>query len=179
MKRLVKAGGLVCLLAMWAVSATAPANFAGEWALDKGKSELPQMMANGPDITLTVTQDDKQLTVETKRSGGEGGGPGGGGRGGMMMGGGKLAYSLDGKKTTAEVAGPMGNATQVDTEAKWNGEQKLELKSVRHMNFQGNPVDITTKETWELADAGKTLKINRSTESPRGTQEAKLVFTKK
>jgi hypothetical protein len=132
-----------------------------------------------------VTQDDKQLTVETKRSGGEGGGPGasgspgrgGGGRGGMM-GPQKLTYSLDGKKTTMEAQGPMGNST-IDLEAKWNGEQKLELKNVRHANFQGNAVDFTTKETWELADAGKTLKIHRISESPRGTNETKWVLTKK
>jgi hypothetical protein len=171
MKKLLMACATACLLAAWAVSATAPANFAGEWVLDKSKSELPPQMANGPDITLVVTQDDKQLSVETKRSGG------GGGRGGMM-GPQKLTYSLDGKKTTMEAQGPMGNSA-IDLEAKWNGEQKLELKNVRHANFQGNAVDFTTKETWELADAGKTLKIHRISESPRGTNETKWVLTKK
>ena len=176
------AGGLLCLLVGLAVSAVAPTNFAGEWLLDKSKSEMPQMGPGGPgggggDVTLIVTQDDKQLTSETKRSGGDGGGPGGG-RG--MGGGGKLTYSLDGKKATTEVTGPNGNTSTVDTEAKWDKAQKgLELKSVRHVNFQGNAMDFTTKETWELAEDGKTLTIKRSSESPRGTQESKLVFVKK
>ena len=197
MKKLAMTGGLLCLLATWAVCAMAPANFSGEWSLDKSKSEPAEQMANGPDITLTITQDDKQLTVETKRSGGQGGGPGGGGGGGGQGGGGmgggggqgggggrgmggpqKLTYGLDGKKTTMEVPNPNGAST-IDLEAKWNGEQKLELKNVRHLNFQGNPVDFTTTETWELADGGKTLKINRTSESPRGKMESKMVFVKK
>ena len=187
MRKLAMTGGLLCLLATWAVCAMAPANFSGAWTLDKSKSEPAEQMANGPDITLTITQDDKQLTVETMRSGGQGGGPGGGGgQGGGQGGGGgrgmggpaKLTYGLDGKKTSMEIPNPNGAST-IDLEAKWNGEQKLELKNVRHLNFQGNAVDVTTTETWELADGGKTLKINRASESPRGKMESKMVFVKK
>jgi hypothetical protein len=50
---------------------------------------------------------------------------------------------------------------------------------VTKANFQGNDVTITSTEHWELADGGKTLKVHRTSESPRGTQETKLTFTKK
>jgi hypothetical protein len=63
--------------------------------------------------------------------------------------------------------------------AKWKDDGKvLELTSKRNMNIQGNEVTITTTEHWELADGGKTLKIHRKSENPRGTQESKLTFTK-
>jgi hypothetical protein len=149
-----------------AAQAGAPANFSGTWSLDKSKSEgLQGAMANA-DVTLTVTQDAKQLSVETSYTGGE-----------RQMPSQKLAYNLDGSETTAEFAGRMpGKGT---LKAKWAGDSVLELHTVRNVNFQGNDVTITTSEHWELADGGKTLKIHRTTESPRGTMEAKLTFTKK
>ena len=63
--------------------------------------------------------------------------------------------------------------------AKWQGESILELNSVLKANIQGNDVTITTTEHWELADGGKTLKVHRDQETPRGTQESKLIFAKK
>jgi hypothetical protein len=142
-------------------------NFSGTWALDKAKSEsLPRMMENVESLTWVVTQNDKQLSLETK----------------AMAGGSenaqKYAYNLDGSETTADVGGRMpGKAT---LKAKWMGDGKiLELSSVRNLNIQGNDVTITTTEHWELADGGNTLKVHRTMETPRGTQESKLVFTKK
>jgi opacity protein-like surface antigen len=165
MKRLLIASSLICLL-MMAAQAAAPANFSGTWTLDKSKSEgLQGPMANA-DVTLTVTQDGKQLAVETKYSGGQ-----------REIPAQTLNYKLDGSETTADFAGRMpGKGT---LKAKWMGDSMLELHTVRNINVQGNDVTITSTEHWELADGGKTLKIHRTTESPRGTNETKLVFTKK
>jgi len=38
---------------------------------------------------------------------------------------------------------------------------------------------MTTTEQWELADGGKTLKVHRKTETPRGPQESTWALTKK
>jgi hypothetical protein len=38
---------------------------------------------------------------------------------------------------------------------------------------------MTSTEHWELADDGKTLKVHRKRETPRGTQESTYVLTKK
>jgi hypothetical protein len=167
MKRFLIACGLICALMAGAWAAAAPANFSGTWALDKGKSEgLAPQMAD-IDVTMTITQDDKQITSETKYTGGAQERPSQ-----------KLTYKLDGSETTAEVGGRMpGKAT---LKAKWMDDGKiLQLDTVRNVTVQDNPVTITQKEQWELAEGGKVLKIHRTTESPRGTQEAKLTFNKK
>jgi hypothetical protein len=39
-------------------------------------------------------------------------------------------------------------------------------------------VTTTSTEVWDLAADGKTLTIQRTSESPRGTQSSTLVFNK-
>jgi hypothetical protein len=40
-------------------------------------------------------------------------------------------------------------------------------------------MSIKTTETWELQDDGKTLKVVRDMETPRGTQSSEMVFVRK
>ena len=163
MKRFLTISSIICLL-MLSAQAGAPANFSGTWSLDKSKSEGLQGRMAQADVTMTVTQDAKTLAVETSISGSDQPPQ-------------KVVYNLDGSETTAEFAGRMpGKGT---LKAKWAGDSVLELHTVRNINVQGNDVTITTSEHWELADGGKTLKVHRLTDSPRGTMEAKLVLTKK
>jgi len=168
MKRLIAVCSVIGLLVIGALAAGAsPADFSGTWVLDKAKSQgLNERMAN-VNITMVVTQDAKQLTSETSYSGGE-----------REMPAQKATYNLDGSETTVEMGGRMpGKAT---LKAKWQNDGKtLELNSVRQVNIQGNDVTITTQEHWELADGGKTLKLHRVSENPRGKQESTLVFNKK
>ena len=173
MKKLLLFVSLFSVLSFgfWAVSA-APTNFAGTWVLDKGKSEgLNPGMANAESVTWTITQDEKELTTKPEVKGGGGGGGGG-------MGGGQAAtFKLDGSETTSDVTGRMtGKATR---KAKWtDGGKMLELNTVINGDFNGNSFTATTVEHWELADGGKVLKVHRKAESPRGTQESKMVFNK-
>jgi len=121
-------------------------------------------------------------------SGGGGfpGGPGGGGPPGGGPPSGLMAlrmvipsatYSLDGKETTAEVEEPMpGTATLKATWAK--GGKGLELSVVRDLDFQGNSVTFTSKETWKLSEDGEVLKLERTIETPRGKDTVKLTFRK-
>ncbi|HSK74222.1 MAG TPA: hypothetical protein VK892_21160 [Pyrinomonadaceae bacterium] len=158
-------------------------NFAGNWELDAGKSKLPEQMRI-ESMTLNVSQTDKELKVEskTKRAAppeGSGGGMGrGGGRGGFGGGDGTVSYSLDGKETKIQRESPMGQIP-VTLKAKFEKDGKLKLTSTAKMNTQMGEVTVTTKENWELLDEGKTLKITRDMETPRGTTSAVLVFTKK
>jgi hypothetical protein len=86
-------------------------------------------------------------------------------------------YSLDDKETTAEVEEPMpGTATLKATWAK--GGKGLELSVVRDFDFQGNSVTFTSKETWKLSEDGEVLKVQRSVQTPRGTDTVKLTFRK-
>lgn len=154
----------VSMVGLWMVAAAA--DFSGTWALDKSKTTLEGQMANIESITLKVAQDAKQIKVESETVT-----P----RGPQSQ---AYTYNLDGSESTAEVGGRFpGKAT---LKAKWMGEGKtLELMSVRNINVQGNDVTITQTEHWELADGGKTLNVHRKTESPRGTNEVSLVFSKK
>lgn len=155
---------------------SAGANFAGTWTLDKSKSQLPQMMADRlQGGTWTITQDDKQLMREQKLDMAEGGGGQGGGRGGGMMGGGPLTVKFDGSETVSE--GQGGKST---SKVKWNdGGKILEVKTVRNFSGPNGDITTTTTEHWQLSEDGKTLKVHRVSETPRGTQESTWVFTKK
>ena len=184
----------VLLASVWAVAgATAPTNFAGTWTLDKAKSkELPPQWENIESYTLTVTQDGQQLTVDTKvarKENAEGGGPGaggppgaggGGGRrggmgGGLGMGPQNVTYKLDGSEAALDTGG-RGSAT---VKAEWqNGGKTLKLTTKRAFNFQGEDRTFTSTDTWELSADGKVLTVQRSSESPRGTQSSTLVFNK-
>lgn len=173
MKRALTIYGLFCalMIGVAAVSAQKGANFAGTWELDKAKSQLPPRQADSiKSATWTVTQDTKQLTNDQKYEIVED--AVGGGRG---MGAGALTVKLDGSETTTESQG--GKLT---TKAKWTNDGKtLEITSVRSGEFQGNAFTMTTTEHWELADDGKTLKVHRKTETPRGPLESTWALTKK
>lgn len=176
MRKVFAVGNLtVCLLvcALAASTAVAPTNFSGAWVLDKSKSQLSPQLQTVESYTLTVTQDAQQLTTSAAITGGQQ--PGGGGRGGMMP---SLTYKLDGAESTMEAGGGRGGS--ITLKAAWkDGGKTLALTNVRKFNFQGNDVTITTNETWTLSADGKTLTIQRTTESPRGTQNSTLVFNKK
>jgi hypothetical protein len=159
------------LLVLFALSLTSvlaqtkAANYAGEWSLDMKKSELPRMMQNVESMTMTVTQDEKTLKTTTSTKGGA-----------REMPAQSISYSLEGKETVAEVGGMMGGTATL--KAKIEKDGKLILNSVRKANFQGNEVTITIKDRWELIDEGKTLKISRTTDTPRGSMSSTLYFTK-
>lgn len=179
MKRLFLIAGMMTafLLVVLAASAQNKANFAGTWNLDKAKSQgLSQGMMNAESVVWTITQDDKQITIDSKVTGGQqGGGAGGGGgqgRGGPM---GPRSFTLDGKEVSTPGGGQMGG-TNV-TKATWSGST-LELSSVRTGNFNGNDFKSTTTEKLSLSGDGKVLTVNRHSESPRGPQDSTMVFNK-
>ncbi len=176
-----------------AVHAAAPANFAGTWNLDKGKSQGLNPRLQGADsVTWTISQNDKTITIEEKVVGGQMGGPGagappagapaggppggqGGGRGGMMGGmGGPRTFNLDGTETSAD----MGRG-KVARKATVAGDGSVQLVSKSTFTGQdGNEIVSTTTEKLALSGDGKTLTVTRHSESPRGPQDSTYVFTK-
>jgi hypothetical protein len=185
MRRLFLIAGLMTALglAVVAASAFAPANFAGTWSLDKTKSQgLDPRMQNAESVTWAITQDDKQISIDSKLvagapPAGAPSGPGGGGGGGMGGGRGPTGprvFSLDGKEATTEAQG--GTNT---TKTTWSGDGKtLELSSVRAGSRDGNEFKFTTVEKLSLSGDGKVLTDVRHNEGPRGANDSTLVFNK-
>lgn len=163
MKKTFVYGAMLCAV-MIAVSATSAAtDFSGTWVVDKSKSTgLSQRAMEGGDIVWTVTQTDKEITIESP------------GRGGTQ----KTVYKLDGTETATQMEGQMpGKRT---TKGAWkDGGKMLELNSVFAGEVQGTAFTATTTQHWMLSADGKTLDVHSKTESPRGTQEVKYVLTKK
>ncbi len=182
MRRLFLIAGLMTAfgLAIVAASAFAPANFAGTWSLDKTKSQgLSQGMMNAESVIWTITQNDKQISIDSKVTGGQpqAGGPGSGGGGGMGGGrgpAGPRTFTLDGKEATTEAAG--GNNT---TKTTWSSDGKtLELSAVRTGSRDGQEFKFTTVDKMSLSGDGKVLTNVRHSESPRGPQDSTMVFNK-
>jgi hypothetical protein len=189
MKKVLFLTAFVCLTAFSAFAQDKKAtDFSGSWTLDVSKSKLDER-SRIESMTLTVTQTDKDIKVETatKRTPppeGAGGGQGGGGQGGGMRrggggfgGDGATTYTLDGKETSLEEEGRMGK-TAVKLKAELDGG-KLKLSSVRTFNTPNGEATMTIKEAWSLSEDGKTLTVKRDMETPRGTNSSEMVFTKK
>jgi hypothetical protein len=180
MKKLFFATAVVCLFALAAFAQKAP-NFGGTWTLDVSKSKLGDRN-NIESQTLTVTQTDKDVKIETatKRTPPPANAGGGGGMGGGRMGGGgdmPMTYTLDGKEMKMDMAGPGGNTIPVSMTGKVDGG-KLYLTRSSTFNGPNGAMTSTTKETWELSGDGKTLTISTERTSPRGTDTTTKVFTK-
>lgn len=182
MRKIVCALSLTSALLFTVVAhAAAPANFGGSWTLDKSKSQgLSQRVQGADSVTWTITQSDKEITVEEKVAGGQmaggpGGGPGGGGGGGRGGFGGPRTFKLDGSETSSD----MGRG-KVARKANWSSDGKtLELVSKSTFSGQdGNEITSTSTDKLSLSGDGKTLTVVRHSEGPRGPQDSTLVFTK-
>ena len=181
MKRAFLIAGLMAALAV-AVLASASANFAGTWALDKTKSQgLSPRMQGADSVTWIITQDDKTISIDQKVTGGQppaggaGGGAGTGGGGGRGPSG-PTAYNLDGSATTMDVGG--GQMTGKSTlKATWVGNA-LQLSRNSILNGPNGEVTSTETRKLELSSDGKVLTATVHSESPRGTTDSTLVFNK-
>src|SRR5258706_8705058 len=182
MRRLFLIAGLMTALglAVVAASAFAPANFAGNWSLDKSKSQgLDPRMQNAESVTWTITQDDKQISIDSKVVAGAppAGGPGAGGGGGMGGGRGPTGprvFSLDGKEATAEAQG--GTNT---TKTTWSGDGKtLELSAGGGGGRGGHAVKITSPEKKRGSGGGKARSHGAPHENPRGGITSRPGFNK-
>lgn len=175
MRKVLLLTTFAALLFAISASAAAPVNYSGTWEFDKAKSQNPpRSWQDAENVTLTITQTDKQLTMETKVSGGNPpGGPGGGrGFGGPM---GPSTFNLDGTEKSTE--GERGKST---TKAAWSKDGKtLDLTTTRTFNTPNGEVTATTTEKLSLSEDGKILTNVRHSESPRGPQDSTLVFNKK
>lgn len=149
----------LCLQALAATFETP--NYAGDWEMDAKRSKLSPMMRVEA-MTMKIAQTEKEMKIEinSKTPRGEQSNT--------------VIYDLGGKETTAEA--PGGAATY---KAKVEKNGNLKLSSTRKVTTQMGEMTITTKDAWELIEDGKTLKVTREIESPRGAISSEMYFTKK
>jgi hypothetical protein len=163
MKRLFLIAGLMAAFLLVVVAASAQkANFGGTWSLDKAKSQgLSPRMQGADKVTLTITQDDKTISLDTKVEGGQppagGGAGGGGGRGGGGMAG-PQSYNLDGKEVTSDVTFGQ-NTGKRTTKATMSGGT-LELMNKTSFTGQDGTERVnTTTQKLSVSSDGKTLTV--------------------
>ncbi len=159
-------GVLAALTLSLTANATAPANFAGTWVLDKSKTQnLPRQWENATVVTMEIKQDEKQISIETKAEG-------------SQFPSQPLSYNLDGSESIVEMQGRRpGKAT---LKASWSkGDNTLELFRKQSGERDGTAFTIANTDKLTLAEEGKVLKIARTSEGPRGPQESTLIFNKK
>jgi hypothetical protein len=196
MRKLLCAVSVIsALVIVVAVHAAAP-NFAGTWTLDKSKSQgLSQRQQNAESISWVITQTGKDITIEEKIAGGNppaggppaggppaggppaGDRPAGGGGGGRGMGGGfggPRTYNLDGSETTIEnERGKTVRKAVLSSDGK-----TLELTSKSTFQGPNGEMTLSSSDKLTLSADGKVLTVVSHRESPRGAQDATLVFNK-
>lgn len=183
MRKLFLVAGLAAAFLLLVVAASAQkASFAGTWILDKDKSQgLSQRMMGADKVTLTITQDDKTISLDTKVEGGQpagGGGGGGGGMGGGRPPAGPTTYNLDGKEVTSDVT--FGQNTGKRTlKATMNGGA-LELMNKTSFTGQDGTERVNaTTQTLSLSSDGKTLTVKSHREGgQQPTPDSTAVYNK-
>jgi hypothetical protein len=131
-------------------------NFSGDWKMNVARSEFGGMPA--PDVlTRTIKHNDPLLEYKTYQKGAQGE---------VTT---EVRYTTDGKPCINKLQESEARGT-----ARWQGDALL-IESAR--DFRG--IQITSKETWTLADGGKTLIISSHVSVPQqGEFELKLVLDK-
>lgn len=139
----------------------AQVNFSGTWGLNESKSNFGDSQFHFAPSTMTVTEADNNLAVESTMQGPDGE---------MKM---SAKYTLDGQ--------PSENAGFMDSKRKsvvtWSTD-KTSITIATTMDMNGN--EFKTSETWKLAEGGKVLSIDQSMPSMDGGEmKMTIVYDKK
>jgi len=84
-------------------------------------------------------------------------------------------YDLDGASTTTQVEKPIPGSETLKADWKKGGRQ-LNLSRVE--NLRGGERSIKVKEQWKLSKDGRTLELQRTVDTPRGSTKAKMIFVR-
>ena len=162
-RRILLMTAAIMALSVIALAATKP-NFSGTWTMDRARSfGIPADMNQ----TLAITQKDDQIELETKliqpnneRSV-------------------KDTYILDGKEHefTPQTA-PNAPPTKGKRTVTWlPGDRGLQVTEVTTAETKDGPVTTQIVRKWTITAQGE-LVIDMYVDGPRGSFEAKRIFTK-
>jgi len=132
-------------------------NFAGTWAFDQAKSQMPQMGGGGggrgPGGPMTITQTAAELTIERA------------GMGGQTT---KSVYKLDG----SESVNTTGRGESKST-CKWDGA-KLVMTTTSTFGER----TMTSTAVYSLSADGKVLTVEQTRPGPDGDVKSTMVYNK-
>jgi len=152
---------VVSAFAFAAINANAT-DFSGEWKLNESKSNLGQFGRAAKTLKIQGNVENIAIQRISTNQAGE-----------AVTTDEKLTF--DDKETESTV---FGN-NKKKSKAKWSDDgKKLNVKSTIVFERNGQSMEIKTTETWTLSDDGKTLTIDSTSESSRGTNTTKLVYDK-
>ncbi|HEU0254055.1 MAG TPA: hypothetical protein VFR12_13560 [Pyrinomonadaceae bacterium] len=153
----------IMALSAFALAAAKP-NFSGSWTMDRARSfGIPGNMTQ----TMTVTQTDDKIEVETKlvQPGNE-----------RTV---KDTYTMDGKEYefTPAVAPNQPPAKGKRTATWLPGDKGITVTEVTTAESPNGPVTTQIVRKWTMSTGGE-LTIDMYVDGPRGSFEAKRIFTK-
>lgn len=141
------------------------ADFSGEWKFNESKSKLGEGRFRMAPQTLKVTQD-AATSVSIERNSTT---PNGDNVSSTE----KLTF--DGKEAESTV---FGNSKKKST-ASWSSDgNAMTIQSTIFFERDGNTFEIKVTEVWKLTDGGKTLTIDYTSVSQRGTNNQTFVYDK-
>ncbi len=142
-------------------------NFSGDWKLNESKSELGQFGGRGTRSIKVLSSDATGISIERTSTNQNGEA--------VVR---KEALTFDGKAFESTSTGGFGNSKRKST-AAWSADgQSMIISTTISFDREGQTMEIKQKETWKLADAGKTLMIEMQSSSPQGETTTKLVYEK-
>ena len=162
---------LALSLAPLAPSAPKPVNYSGSWTLDKARSKgLPPFYDQVRSQRLEIAQRGWHLDVGVVVDVG--------GAAPDTM---RFVYTINGAETrTLTAVRGAGGMMQVPTvlRAVASADRQVHLTIERDIAIGDRSFHAVSKEDWQLSANGDTLTVHRADDTPRGTMQSDMVFTR-
>lgn len=152
------------LICSAATAIVANADFKGDWTFNEQKSKLAEGRFRMNAQKLKVTQEGDALVVERTSASPNGE---------SFVSTEKLTFDGKSAESTA-----FGNSKKKST-ASWSQDgQQMTINSTINVDMNGNQFEIKIVEVWKLIDGGKSLSVDYTSTSTRGTSTNTFVYDK-
>lgn len=143
---------LICL----SLNLLAQTNFAGNWALNEGKSNFGNSQFRMAATSMVVTQDAKVLNVESTQPGRDGNE--------MKR---TAKYNLDGSVSENPVFGDNVSKSTVT----WSADKTvMTIATTMTFDMNGESRTMNSSQIWKLAEGGKVLMIDNKRTNREGAE---------
>ena len=153
--------GLTCICT--AATVITNADFKGEWTFNEKNSKLAEGRGRAAPAKIKVSQDGDVLVIDRTNSGPNG----------DFTSTEKLTF--DGKTAESTV---FGNSKRKSTAAWGSGGNEMTINSTIAFERDGNTFEVKITEVWKLINDGKSLSIDYTSVSQRGTTNQTFVYDK-